>query len=152
MTGMSGMKPSFSYHLAVLATLLLPVAAMAQYSSAPAAPADNSNVHFDGGALLAKPKSPDVILPDIRGPSQVWPRLDRGAVLCRSEADLNCLAARRGGQTVDGPIDCLIIHGPTGITIVKREGPGVTQVQTKNPAAGGAGWTDAWLPNNPPPR
>lgn len=148
------MKPSFSYHLAAaLVTLLLPLTAMAQQSNSnapPTPPPDNSNVHFDAGALLAKQKSPDVILPDIRGPSQVWPRLDRGAVLCRSEADLSRLTARRNGQAVDGPIDCQVIRGPTGITIVKREGPGMTQVQTKNPSSGGAGWTDAWLPNNPP--
>ena len=156
MTGIGGMKRSSAFHLAVaMAAILLPYAAMAQqpYSNgSPAAPADNSNVHFDGGALLAKKKPIDPVLPEIKGPAATWPRLDRGAVLCRSEADLSRLSARRRGEAVDGPIDCQIIRGPTGITIVKREGPGLTQVQTNNPSAGGAGWTDAWLPNKPPPR
>jgi hypothetical protein len=149
------MKPSFAYHLAAaLVTLLLPLAAMAQSNGTapPTPPPENGNVHFDGGGLLAKKKSPDVILPDVRGPAQTWPRLDRGAVLCRSEADLTRLVARRRGDAIDGPVDCQIIRGPTGISIVKREAAGITQVQTNNPSAGGAGWTDAWLPNTPPPR
>jgi hypothetical protein len=145
------MKPSSAFTMtAALAILLLPSLAMAQSNSDSTVPVlrDNPNIRLKAGGLLPKKEAPG--LPDVRGPAQAWPRLERGAVLCRSEADLSRLNARRHGQAVDGPVDCQVLRSPTGITIVRREGPGMTQVQTTNPAAGGNGWTDAWLPDHPP--
>ena len=76
--------------------------------------------------------------------------LDPGAVLCRSQADLQNLAARRSGEAVSGPVDCKVIQSPTGISILQRQGPSMVEVQTTDPRAGGVGWTDAWLPNKAP--
>lgn len=113
-----------------------------------APPDDDSHVRLDAPGLL--PKKPPPGLPDVRAQPLAWPRLDRGAVICRSESDLSRLAARRRGESVDGPIDCQIVRAGTGISILQRQGPGMTEVQTNDPSAGGTGWTDAWLPDKPP--
>ncbi|HBK05071.1 MAG TPA: hypothetical protein DDZ81_04320 [Acetobacteraceae bacterium] len=131
---------------ACLGALVLASPAVAQ---APVqAPPDDSNVSFDS-AFVVKKKTKDG-LPEVKAQPLVWPRLDAGAVLCRSEDDLNRLAARRTGQTVNGSIDCKIIRLATPIRIVDRKGPGHTEVATTDPAAGGPGWTDAWLPTKAP--
>jgi hypothetical protein len=108
----------------------------------------DSNISLDApGFLIKKPKSGP---PDVKVQPLAWPRLDPGAVLCRSEADLLRLADRRRGEVVEGPVDCQILRAATPITIVQRKGPGRTEVQTADPKAGGAGWTDAFLPQKAP--
>jgi len=136
---------SMATGLLVLAgvVLVLPVgAAMAQPS--------DSNIFLDAPGLL--PKKPKAGLPDVKAQPLAWPRLDPGAVLCRSEDDLRRLVARRSGQVVDAPVDCQVVRQPTGISIVQRVGPGTVEVRTNDPAAGGLGWTDAWLPDRAPIR
>ncbi|WP_428491523.1 hypothetical protein [Rhodopila sp.] len=105
---------------------------------------NDSNVSFDAGGLM--PKKPAPRLPDIAAQPLAWPRLDPGAVVCRTEADLDKLGARRHGQHVDGPIDCQIVRAATAISIVQRSGPGRTEVKASDPKADWSGWTDAWLP------
>jgi hypothetical protein len=112
------------------------------------APPDDDHVRLDAPALL--PKKPRPGMPDVKAQPLVWPRLDRGAVICRSESDLSRLAARRRVETVDGPVDCQILRAATGVSILQRQGPGMTEVQTNDPSAGGTGWTDAWLPDRAP--
>ena len=113
-----------------------------------AQPSD-SNVFFDAPGLLIKKPRPGP--PDVKAPATVWPRLDPGAAFCRSADDLRKLAARRAGEPTTGSIDCQLIRVATGIAILQREGPGMVQVQTTDPRAGGIGWTDAWLPTKEPP-
>jgi hypothetical protein len=121
------------------------VGALATATPASAQPND-SNVSFDAGGLL--PKKPRPGLPDVKAQPLAWPRLDPGAVLCRTEADLDRLGARRRGETVDGPIDCQIIRAATAVSIVQRNGPGRAEVKVSDPRADAAsGWTDAWLPD-----
>jgi hypothetical protein len=111
----------------------------------PAAPPANSNVSFSAPGFL--PKKPKAGLPDVRAQPLAWPRLDPGAVLCRTQEDLERLGARRRGETVDGPIDCQIIRAATAVSIVQRNGQGRAEVKLSDPAADAAsGWTDAWLP------
>ena len=106
---------------------------------------NDSNVSFDAGALMPKKAKPT--LPELRAQPLAWPRLDPGAVVCRSEEDLAKLGARRHGQHVDGPIDCQIVRAATAISIMQRNGPGRTEVKASDPrAADWSGWTDAWLP------
>ena len=106
---------------------------------------NDSNVSFDAGGLMPKKAKPG--LPDVRAQPLAWPRLDAGAVVCRTEEDLQRLGARRRGERVDGAVDCQIVRGATAITIVQRSGPGRTEVKTSDPrAAEWSGWTDAWLP------
>jgi hypothetical protein len=127
--------------LALVGTLALTMPAGAQSS--------DSDVSFDAGALL--PKKPKPGLPDVKAQPLAWPRLDPGAVFCRTEADLEKLAARRSGAVVSGPIDCQIVRAATAISIVQRKGPGEAEVKISGAAADGtSGWTDAWLPDKAP--
>lgn len=107
--------------------------------------AEDSNISFNAPGFVIKKPAPGA--PDVKTQPLAWPRLDPGAVLCRSEADLNRLGLRRAGETVDGPIDCQIVRAATGIAIVQRKGPGKTEVTTSDPKVPGSGWTDAWLPD-----
>jgi hypothetical protein len=78
-----------------------------------------------------------------------WPRLDPGAVFCKTEADLQRLAAFRRGEPGDRP-NCQLIQTPTAIQIQRRAAPGRTQVSLTD-QKGVDGWTDAWLPDRAPP-
>ncbi len=108
---------------------------------------DNSNVMFQSGLLMKKAKPG---LPEVKAPPQAWPRLDPGAMLCRTESDLELLAARHNGQDVPGPINCQVIRDPTAISITQRLGPGKTEVTLTSGQVGTTGWTDAWLPEKAP--
>ena len=113
-------------------------------------PALAQHVVLDAPSLLQQNKAPP---PPPRAPPTVWPRLDPGAVLCRTADDLdrhaaNMIARVSGGGTQTA--DCRIIAQPTGIQIVSREGPGRTQVTLTTPDKA-TGWTDAWLPDKAPP-
>lgn len=77
--------------------------------------------------------------------TEVWPRLDPGAVICKTQADLARLAEARRGVPGDRP-NCTLIQSPTAISIVKRAGPGQTEVSLTNQNSQD-GWTDAYLPN-----
>jgi hypothetical protein len=113
-----------------------------------AAQSSDSNVSLNAPGLLVKKPKPG--LPEVKAQPQAWPRLDPGAVLCRSEADLTRLAQRRSGETVDGPVDCQIVRGPTPITIVQRAAPGRTEVRLNDGQSTASAWTDAWLPEKLP--
>jgi hypothetical protein len=131
-------KPRMLLIGACLGTLVMAMPAGAQ--------PNDSNVSFDAGGLM--PKKPKPGLPDVKAQPLAWPRLDPGAVVCRTEADLDKLGARRRGEQVDGSIDCQIIRAATAISIVQRSGPGRTEVKASDPrAAALSGWTDAWLPD-----
>ena len=108
-------------------------------------PPGNSNINF--GGILAK-KAPPAKMPDVPAPPSAWPRLDPGAVLCRSEDDLARRAAIMRGEQA-GPADCRPIRVPTAIQIVQRAGLGSTEVKVTGRDE--TGWTDAWLPATPPP-
>ena len=118
----------------VIAGLLAPAGAMAQ-------------VIVDAPGFT--PKKPEARLPDVKSAPLAWPRLDPGAVLCRTEGDLERLAARRQGEERAGPANCLPVNGPTAVTILQRRGPGRTQVRLTD-AANVVGWTDVWLPEKAP--
>lgn len=117
-----------------------------------AVPALAQNVILDAPGLLGGKKAPPPPTP--RPAPLVWPRLDPGAVFCRTEEDLsrhasNMTARVSGGNTETA--ECRAIAQPTGIQILSREGPGRTQVKLSGPSPE-VGWTDAWLPSRPPSR
>jgi len=119
------------------------LAALLLFAAAPLPRAEPpSPFKYEG--MLAKP-APKAQAPEVRTPPVVWPRLDAGAVVCRTEADLLRRAAAMRGDP-GGPADCRIIGAPTGIQIIARHGPGRTEVQFGKDTA----WTDAWLPATPP--
>jgi len=116
-----------------------------------ASSASAQNVILDAPGFLPKKQGPAP--PPPRAPPTVWPRLDPGAVLCRTEDDLDRhasnMTARVSGGTTQST-DCHIIGRPTGVQILSREGPGRTQVKVSS-AGGETGWTDVWLPEKAPP-
>ena len=111
----------------------------------------SAQITLDAPGFL--PKKPAAPPPSTtRAPPAVWPRLDPGAVLCRTEDDLDRhalnMTARVSG-TATQTTDCRIIARPTGIQILSRQGPGRTQVKLS--AQGDVtGWTDVWLPDKAP--
>lgn len=118
-----------------------------------AVPASAQNVILDAPGFLLNNKKKSQ-LPPPRAAPMMWPRLDPGAVFCRTEDDLsrhasNMTARVSGGDTEAA--DCRAIAQPTGIEILNREGPGRTQVKLGAPS-NEVGWTDAWLPSRAPAR
>jgi hypothetical protein len=97
---------------------------------------------------VINPKPKFDVNPNIKPRADAWPRLDPGAVLCKTEDDLQRLAASRRGEQV-APPNCQMIRAPTAIQIERRAGLGRTQV-TLTDQGGVEGWTDAWLPNRAP--
>lgn len=130
-----------------LAALGLTGQARAQ-SQAPEPPPDRGKISFQSGILIKKPKPGP---PDVPAPPQAWPRLEPGAVLCRTADDLDRLAARHAGEAAGGPVDCQVIRDITAITILQRVGPGKEEVQLTSGKVGTTGWTNAWLPEKAPP-
>lgn len=142
MKALSGLAMRAFGGTAIVATglvLLLPVSAA------------RAQVTFDApGFVKQKPKAGP---PPVRAHPQPWPRLDPGAVLCRTQEDLRRLAANRTGGPGGGPADCRVITQQTPIQIVHREGMGRTEVALTNPVTGKpgeTGWTDTYLPAKPP--
>lgn len=115
-----------------------------------ATPALAQHVILDAPGFMGQKKAPGPPAP--RAQPSVWPRLDPGAVLCRTEDDLerhasNMIARVNGGEAQTA--DCHIIAEPVGIQILSREGPGRTQVKLKG-GDNQTGWTDVWLPERAP--
>jgi hypothetical protein len=109
-------------------------------------PVAAQGVMWDAPGVIIK--KPNFGPSGVKARPEVWPRLDRGAVLCKSEADLLRLAAARRGEAVDPP-NCQVIRAATAIQIVRRAGPGRTEVSVTEESAQD-GWTDAWLPDKAP--
>lgn len=79
-----------------------------------------------------------------------WPRLDPGAVFCKTPEDLHrhlaVMAARldgNGGGPAE-PAGCRLVRAAPPVTVVGREAPKRTQVQLSGIWAE-TGWTDAFL-------
>jgi len=134
--------------MTTLPRILLLAACLASVAGIAAAQTPDSNISFESGLLPKKGPKPG--LPDVKPQPQAWPRLDPGAVLCRTEDDLDRLAARRRGEPVTGPVDCQLVRDPTAISILQRKGPGKTEVAITDKKVGGSGWTDVWLPEKGP--
>jgi hypothetical protein len=140
--------------LALAAALLLPAAAHAQTQLPRAPTAGNTN-------RAAIPPSPSLSSPG--STTATRPHLDPGAMFCASADDLDryqeILAARASGTTPpEGATPrCSRMSETTWIEILKREGPGRTEVRLagtagqvlrtgEKPADTRVGWTDVWLP------
>ena len=109
-------------------------------------PALAQNVILDAPGLI--PKKPPPRAPDVKVQAGAWPRLEAGTVLCKAEADLDRVAANRGGGPGGGPVDCRILREPTAVTIKQRKGGRSLVHFTDQPQI--TGWTDIWLPEKPP--
>jgi len=112
--------------------------------------AASAQVILDAPGLIAKPKVAGP--PPPRAQPTVWPRLDPGAVLCRTQDDLDRYAANMTARVSGGemqPADCRLISQATGIQILSRRGPASTQVKLTAPGDV-TGWTNVWLPDKAP--
>jgi hypothetical protein len=122
------------------------LAAVLCVAMAPLARAEPPPTVTYGGMLAKQP--PKAGLPDVPAPPAAWPRLDTGAVICRTQDDLRRHAAAMRGEAA-GPADCRLINRATAVSIVARHGPGQTEVKFNGTDE--TAWTDAWLPAKPPP-
>jgi hypothetical protein len=90
--------------------------------------------------------------PQIKPDPQPWPRLDPGAVVCRSSADLVRYQTELGGAAstpVPVPSGCQIIQHTVGVKIIGHDGPSRTNV-TISGSRLTTGWTNVFFPANPP--
>jgi len=85
---------------------------------------------------------------------EIWPRLENGALLCKSRDDLvryqTQMANGASGATAGQAPDCHTIRKRTGIQILARDGPSRTQIVTTDQSKE-TGWTNSYLPSTPPP-
>jgi hypothetical protein len=85
---------------------------------------------------------------------EIWPRLEDGALICKSRDDLVRYQAQiaNGASAITaekGP-DCHTIRKQTGIQILDHDGPSRTQIVTTDQSKE-TGWTNSYLPATPPP-
>jgi hypothetical protein len=82
-----------------------------------------------------------------------WPRLDAGALLCKSRDDLlryqTQVADGASAATARKTSDCRAIEKQTGIQILDTEGPSRTQIATTDEPRK-TGWTNTYLPSTLP--
>ena len=92
----------------------------------------------------ALPPGP-VVIPEI------WPRLDEGAVLCKSRDDLVRYQRLAGtaDNAISGATACRVIQKQMGVQILDHDGPSRTQVVATDDTKE-SGWTNAYLPSQPP--
>ena len=132
-----------------LATLALTVLASALGASLSHAQMRGSGGHHGGSQDSATQDAPPppAAIPD------PWPRLDPGAVLCRTLEDLARYQARlMGDQNPDpsgSPPNCRRIQERIKITILEHHGASHTKVALSGSTAE-TGWTDVYLPPTPP--
>lgn len=83
-----------------------------------------------------------------------WPRLEPGALFCKSRDDLvkyqTRLADGASAAVAGQALDCHVLRKQTGIKIVDHDGPSRTQVVTTD-AAKETGWTNTYVPTTTPP-
>ena len=85
---------------------------------------------------------------------EIWPRLEEGALICKSRDDLvryqTQLANGSNTTTLGQPPDCHTIRKQTGIQILAHDGPSRTQIFTTD-GSKETWWTNSYLPSTPPP-
>ena len=84
-----------------------------------------------------------------------WPRLEGGALLCKSRDDLVHYQTQVGNGTsvavAQRASGCHTIRKQTGIQILDRDGQSRTEIVTTDDAKE-TGWTNTYLPDEPPPK
>jgi hypothetical protein len=92
--------------------------------------------------------------PDMPAVPEIWPRLEDGAVICKSREDLvryqTQMASGASDATPGQAPDCHTIRKRTGIQILAHDGPSRTQIVTTDESKE-TGWTNSYLPSTPPP-
>jgi hypothetical protein len=85
---------------------------------------------------------------------EIWPRLENGALICKSRDDLvryqTQIASGASDAAAGQAPDCHTIRKRTGIQILAHDGPSRTQIVTTDESKE-TGWTNSYLPSTPPP-
>jgi hypothetical protein len=91
--------------------------------------------------------------PEMPAVPEIWPRLENGALICKSRDDLvryqTQIANGAGAETAGQAPDCHTIRKQTGIQILAHDGPSRTQIVTTDESKE-TGWTNSYLPSTPP--
>ena len=140
---MSPVAPSTALLAMALALVVTTGAAQTPGGTTPAQP--------QRAPTRANPQPQRAPFPEVRVPPDVGPRLDPGAVLCRTADDLrqhhSAVAARLNGDpAIAEPVGCSRIRTRTAVVVLQRDGPAQTQVRLFA-APNQTGWTDAFLPD-----
>jgi hypothetical protein len=89
-------------------------------------------------------------MPDV---PEIWPRLEDGALICKSRDDLVRYQTQIGNgastTTAGQASACHTIQKQTGIQILGHDGPSRTQIATTDESKE-TGWTNSYLPSTPP--
>jgi hypothetical protein len=139
----------------VLTIAAMPAVAMAQSVDSPSPDASSGAQSAGGGggrhghrnrqANADSPSSPPIIERPKLKPDPLQ-RLDAGALLCGTEAELRqhqaALMARMQGHEAQEPTGCRIVQDMTAVSVVDRDGPARTHVRLGGQNQNG-GWTDA---------
>lgn len=109
----------------------------------PTTPGGPPPSNYDRTGKDAAPKTPPLArLTPKADPRQ---RLDTGALLCRTETDLQqheaAIVARLDGTEAAEPAGCRRVRRMTSVTVLDRHGPARTQVHLFGPPEE-TGWTD----------
>jgi hypothetical protein len=144
--------------LAGICLVALPGVAAAQYDSqSPASRAlggDSApgNAAVPGGSsgtgrhARSEPESAPGDMPALKPIVEPRQRLDVGALLCHTEAELKqhqaAIMARLAGRTAQEPGGCHIVGETIPVGVVMRDGQGTTEVQMVGDPPQ-TGWTDA---------
>jgi hypothetical protein len=128
-----------------LLSLDLTQAAFAQASSAVLGEGGPRDQQRRGRKEANAPPAPDPMAPKLK--QEPLQRLDAGALLCKTEADLQqhvaAVMARLNGQEAREPKDCHLVQAMTPVSVVERHGLDRTEVQF----GGQIGWTDTMIRN-----
>ena len=130
-------------------------AAMAQgFSGGPASqPFNDSGIRTAPSKGIAQARAKPVLAPIPQVPDP-WQRLDRGAVLCDSEAALSehqaAVQARIEGRGSVEPTGCRMVQAMMAVSVLARHGPARTEVSLPATADQRTGWTDAAIPKDRP--
>jgi hypothetical protein len=103
----------------------------------------------------APTKAPAEKAPALPPPAEMpWPRLESGSVVCSSLDELIKYQKQPPGSQIAADtgkeLDCVTLRTIVGVQILDRDGPSRTQIMT-NDDAQQTGWTNTYLPINPPP-
>jgi hypothetical protein len=118
------------------------------------APGGSSGFGHHGNHSASSSSAPSE-MPPLKPIVEPRQRLDPGALLCHTEAELKqhqaAILARLAGRTGPEPAGCHIVGQTTAVAVVEHDGQAVTEVQLAGdePAIG---WTDAVIRDADPLR
>ncbi len=140
--------------IAMAWVLAPPASAQGFGNASPSSQPFNDSGIRNGGIKGQPPPRPKPVLAPIPQVPDPWQRLDRGAMLCASEADLEqhqaAVSARLDGRTSPEPAGCRIVREMMAVSVLARHGPAKTEVSLPASAGQKTGWTDAPIPKDKP--